>query len=217
MIKDKSIRKVFLYSIIGILIIFVFLYRGLLKYEVKSYINARSVKYSKCNNCKEYFPDDVATHEKALKANVIKPQKELSDLDQLKSKGILKELKTNDNYIVAEMDFAKPLVIPKVDLFLNELVALYKTELKELDYVRFEITSATRSRRSVRQLAGNNVNAITNSAHLKGKTIDISYVRFDSNTAQLKALIQALKKMRENNKCYVKYEKEQGCLHITVR
>jgi ribonuclease HI len=64
---------------------------------------------------------------------------------------------------------------------------------------------------------GNNVNAVTNSAHLKGKTIDISYVRFGNNTAQLDALVKALKKMRKEDKCYVKYERTQGCLHITVR
>jgi uncharacterized protein YcbK (DUF882 family) len=115
------------------------------------------------------------------------------------------------------MDFSKPYVTPKVKLFLDELVQNYKLELGNLNYVRFEITSATRSKRSVRQLMGNNVNAVTNSAHLKGKTIDISYVRFGSNTPQLNALVMALKKMREDKMCYVKYEVAEGCLHITVR
>ena len=217
MIKDKSLRKVILYSILGVFLIFIFLFRGLLKYEVKSFINSRSAKYATCYNCDDYFPDNVAVQERALKTNVIKPQKELTDLDKLKSKGVLIELKTNDDYIIAEMPFSRPYVMPIVKTFLNELVALYKIELNDLDYVRFEITSATRSRLSVKELTKKNVNSITNSPHLKGKSIDISYVRFGSNAGQLNAFVQALKKMRENKKCFVKYEVSEGCLHITVR
>ena len=197
--------------------IFLFLYRGLLKYEVKSYINSRSGKNANCKNCNSYFNDNVKTHELALKSGVINPQKELDDLEKLKDKGVLIELKTNEGYLISDMDFSRPYVLPKVELFLEKLVNNYKSELGNLNYVRFEITSATRSRRSARQLMGNNVNAVTNSAHLHGKTIDISYVRFGNNTAQLDALVQALKKMREEDKCYVKYERAQGCLHITVR
>jgi len=215
--SDKSTKRIVLISLVAVFLIFLFLYRGLLKYEVKSYINSRSGKNAICKNCNSYFNDNVKTHELALKSGVIKPQKELSDLDKLKDKGILVELKTNDGYIISEMDFSKPYVIPKVKLFLDELVHNYKLELGNLNYVRFEISSATRSKRSVRQLMGNNVNAVTNSAHLKGKTIDISYVRFGSNTLQLNALVMALKKMREDKMCYVKYERAQGCLHITVR
>jgi hypothetical protein len=215
--RDKSIRRIVLISVAFVLLIFLFLYRGLLKYEVKSYIDSNSRKNATCKNCDQYFPDNIKTHELALKNNVIKPQKELEDLDKLKNKGVLIELKTNDDYIISDMDFSRPYVLPKVGVFLDELVRNYKTELGNLNYVRFEITSATRSRRSARQLMGNNVNAVTNSAHLKGKTIDISYVRFGNNTAQLDALVKALKKMRKEDKCYVKYERTQGCLHITVR
>ena len=215
--NDKSHKRLFLISLSLVIVIFLFLYRGLLKYEVKSYIGSKSRKNAACKNCDQYFNDNVNTHELALKTGVIKPQKELSDLDKLKAKGVLIELKTNEGYIISDLDFSRPYVLPKVELFLEKLVNNYKSELGDLNYVRFEITSATRSRRSARQLMGNNVNAVTNSAHLHGKTIDISYVRFGNNTAQLDALVLALKKMREADKCYVKYERSQGCLHITVR
>lgn len=215
--SDKSTKRIVLISLAAVFLIFLFLYRGLLKYEVKSFIASRSRKNASCKNCDQYFNDNVKTHELALKTGVIKPQKELSDLDKLKDKGVLVELKTNDGYIISELDFSKPYVLPKVKLFLNELVQNYKSELGDLNYVRFEITSATRSKRSVSQLMGKNVNAVTNSAHLKGKTIDISYIRFGTNTTQLNALVKALKKMREDKMCYVKYEVAEGCFHITVR
>ncbi len=215
--SDKSTKRIVLISLAAVFLIFLFLYRGLLKYEVKSYINSRSGKNATCKNCNSYFNDNVKTHELALKSGVINPQKELDDLEKLKDKGVLVELKTNDGYIISDMPDSRPYVLPKVDVFLEELVRNYKLELGELNYVRFEITSATRSRRSARKLMGKNVNAITNSAHLKGKTIDISYVRFGTNAEQLNAFVMTLKKMREDKKCYVKYERGQGCLHITVR
>ena len=215
--SDKSHKRLFLISLSLVIVIFLFLYRGLLKYEVKSFIASQSRKNANCQNCDQYFNDNVKTHELALKTGVIKPQKELIDLDKLKDEGVLVELKTNDGYIISEMDFSKPYVLPKVKLFLNDLVQNYKSELGDLNYVRFEITSATRSKRSVQQLMGNNVNAVKNSTHLKGKTIDISYIRFGSNTPQLNALVKALTKMREDKMCYVKYEVAEGCLHITVR
>jgi hypothetical protein len=214
---DKSTKKIILISSFSIIVIFLFLYRGLLKYEVRSLVASRSSQNATCKNCDQYFPDNIETHKLALKSGVIKPQKELDELENLKDKGVLIELKTNDDYIISDMDFSRPYVLPNVRLFLVELVTLYKKELGKISYVPFEITSATRSRRSARQLMGNNVNAVTNSAHLHGKTIDISYVRFKTNTDQLNALVQALKKLREAEKCYVKYERSQGCLHITVR
>ena len=215
--KDNSLKRIILIGVAVVLLTFLFLYRGLLKYEVKSFFTSQSRKNANCQNCDQYFNDNVKTHELALKTGVIKPQKELSDLEKLKDKGVLVELKTNDGYIVSKMDHSRPYVLPKVKLFLEELVRNYKIELGALNYVPFEITSATRSKRSVIQLMGKNVNAVTNSAHLKGKTIDISYVRFGTNAAQLNAFVKALKKMRKDDICYVKYEKFEGCLHITVR
>jgi uncharacterized protein YcbK (DUF882 family) len=215
--NDKSHKRLFLISLSLVVVIFLFLYRGLLKYEVKSFISSQSRKNANCQNCDQFFNDNVKTHELALKTGVINPQKELDDLEKLKDNGVIVELKTNDGYIISDMPDSRPYVLPNVDVFLEELVRNYRLELGELNYVRFEITSATRSRRSARKLMGKNVNAITNSAHLKGKTIDISYVRFGTNTTQLNALVNALKKMREDKKCYVKYERAQGCLHITVR
>jgi hypothetical protein len=60
-----------------------------------------------------------------------------------------------------------------------------------------------------------NANAIENSAHLKGKTFDISYRAFAGNRKQSGAFIEVLRELRAEGKCYVKYERN-GCLHVTV-
>ena len=160
----------------------------------------------------------MSTQEKAYKSEGIRPQKVIEDLEKLKDKGVLIELTSNDSYRLRDMDHSVPYVLPKVKAFLNLLSDAYKLELNNrLVYVPFVITSATRSKRTVRQLMGNNINAIANSAHLKGKTIDISYKEFGDYNEQSKCFVVALEKLHQQKKCYVKYERAQGCLHITVR
>jgi hypothetical protein len=81
--------------------------------------------------------------------------------------------------------------------------------------VPFTISSATRSKESVDELMENNDNAIKNSPHLHGKTIDIKYSAFNKNTEQLKVFTTTLLLFKNKNKCFVKYERN-GCLHTTV-
>ncbi len=216
--RDKSVKKLFLISFVAVVLIFAFIFRGLLKYETRNLIGNRVKANGRCENCKQFFKDEVSTQEKAYKSEGIRPQKVIEDLEKLKDKGVLIELTSNDSYRLRDMDHSVPYVLPKVKAFLNLLSDAYKLELNNrLVYVPFVITSATRSKRTVRQLMGNNINAIANSAHLKGKTIDISYKEFGDYNEQSKCFVVALEKLHQQKKCYVKYERAQGCLHITVR
>ena len=78
---------------------------------------------------------------------------------------------------------------------------------------------------AVSKLRRRNINATANSAHRYGTTFDISYIRFFSDTVtvertqeDLKNLLgEILKSVRDENKCYVKFERKQGCFHITAR
>ena len=82
-----------------------------------------------------------------------------------------------------------------------------------LGYVKFTLSSLTRSKQSVAALMDENDNSIANSAHLRGKTFDISYAAFGRNRKQLKLFTKVLKEMRSEGLCYVKYERN-GCLHM---
>ncbi len=62
-----------------------------------------------------------------------------------------------------------------------------------------------------------NGNAIENSAHLKGKTIDITYITHKKQVKQKALFIQALAKLKDKGLCYVKFEVQKKCLHITCR
>ena len=89
---------------------------------------------------------------------------------------------------------------------------------------RIIVTSVTRTRDDVQRLARQNVNATENSCHCYGTTFDITYVRFDkpeahvANDDKLKdVLMQSVYDLQRKGRCYVKYERKQNCLHITVR
>ena len=82
-----------------------------------------------------------------------------------------------------------------------------------------------RTEETVRQLRKTNVNSTENSCHCYGTTFDISY--FTYTTPQVgkaasvdkmrQILYQVVYDMQRQGRCYVKYEKKQTCLHITVR
>ncbi len=171
-----------------------------------------------CENCDVLFVDGIKAHEIAYQKEGIKTQENDKGLLKLKQKGVLKEIETNDDYIVRRLSHSQPILLPKAIRFLNSLSDLYQQKCLEnqLSYFPFEITSGTRSIASVKRLSEDNENAIPNSPHLHGKTFDVSYGSFFGNKPQRKQFIAALSELRKQNKCFVKYERN-GCLHITVR
>ena len=86
-----------------------------------------------------------------------------------------------------------------------------------------------RSKADVAKLRGKNQNATENSCHLFGTTFDVCYNRYKTvqapgerrrevrNDTLKYILAEVLRDMREQNRCYIKYEVHQGCWHITVR
>jgi hypothetical protein len=173
----------------------------------------------KCKHCNGLFPDGVATHERAYYSEGITPRKTLADLDQLQRTGKLVRIKDGEKFYLDAMEHSAPFLLPKAAEFLDVLAQRYEEECEKrgLKYHSFKITSMTRSIESVNDLKKENTVAIKNSAHLKGKTLDISYTDFAGHQAQLDAFVTALSDLRKADKCFVKYEESTGCVHITAR
>jgi Family of unknown function (DUF5715) len=212
------------YLLIGsVLLVCLFLiaypYRGRIKRKIKGLMGYSSRGYDgsgKCPDCHLIFTDNVATHAQALESGGIKPQQTFKDIEQLFNSGKLVKLTTNDSYIVREAKFSRPYILPKARDFIINLSKKYakQCQTEKIKYVPFTISSVTRSMESVEDLAESNGNSIKNSAHLKGKTFDISYRAFNKNKLQTKSFIKVLKEMRNDKICFVKFE-GNGCLHIT--
>ena len=225
----KTLMRIFkkrylLISAVSLFIIFLFavpfrhtiknriiFYYGIIKSKVKG------TGMAKCQDCDTLFRDGIAEHKKAYQNEGIIEQESDERLLNLKQRGILKKIESNEFYIVRNFKHSKPILLPKAVLFLNRLTEVYHQKCldSKKNYVPFEITSATRSKKSIRELQENNSNAIENSPHLRGKTFDVSYAGFTENNTQLKLFISSLSELKNKNKCFVKYERN-GCLHITV-
>lgn len=211
----------FIFIFLTACILIAYPYRRTIKHKLKEilgYSNGGSYGGSGiCFGCSETFTDNVKTHALAYTTDGIEPQTDDKAIDNLFKSATLLEVKTDSLYIVRKLHYSNPYILPKGFVFIQDLAKRYysKCKLDSVKYVPFTISSVTRSMESVNKLMKNNSNSIKNSAHLKGKTFDISYRAFNNNEQQVKLFIETLKELREENKCYVKFERN-GCLHITA-
>lgn len=130
-------------------------------------------------------------------------------------------------YYVDNLTHSLPYLVPQAHDLLMDIGRNFNDSLRVRgggDY-RIKVTSVTRTPASLARLRRRNTNASDSSAHRYGTTFDISYAKFicDSVTVphtqeNLKLLLaEVLKQMRDSGRCYVKYERRQGCFHITAR
>ena len=122
-----------------------------------------------------------------------------------------------------------PYLVPSAAKLFVDITQTFRDSLysKELPLYKLYLTSITRTDDDIVRLTKRNINASNNSAHRYGTTFDISWKRFDKVDEdngdellpdQLKlVLAQVLFDLRENERCYIKHERNQACFHITVR
>ena len=140
----------------------------------------------------------------------------------------LQHIETNKLYKVDPLTHSAPYLVPKAKDFLDDLGEAFQDSLYNRGYDRrhrFIVTSVYRTQNHIKRLRrSGNVNASQNSCHQYGTTIDITYVRFDkpeeyyaNDPKLLQLLMQTVYDMHQAGRCYVKYERKQSCLHITIR
>jgi hypothetical protein len=135
-------------------------------------------------------------------------------------------------YHVDKLKRSIPYLVPKAAVLLNDIGRSFYDSLyvKGIPLHQFVVTSVLRSQEDLEMLKQVNRNVSENSCHLLGTTFDIGYNRYkvvddpdhpfarEVGNDTLKWVIsEVLRDLRENGRCYVKYEIKQGCFHITVR
>lgn len=136
------------------------------------------------------------------------------------------EVKTCKDYYISPLSHSYPFLVEPAALLLHDIGAEFnrKVEKEGGAGYKLNVTSLLRTSESVGRLKKGNVNSTENSAHLYGTTFDISYVKFREDTMNLKRLseidlknilAEVVLEMKEKGRCKVKYERKQGCFHIT--
>ncbi len=165
-------------------------------------------------------------HLLAAEAIGIKPISSRKDAENNKEK--LVEIKDNDYYVIDDLKHSLPFLVKPAALQLDSIGIIFQDSLISLGAPLYKliITSVLRTQEDIKGLRKRNGNSQTNSAHLYGTTFDIAYTRFipvdtsDISIAEEKlkvVLAEVLRDLKNNKKCYVKYEVKQGCFHVTAR
>lgn len=138
----------------------------------------------------------------------------------------LVRLKNNRYYHIKELTHSYPYATPEMVDLLNEIGIRFYEKLKEknLGYYRFLVTSALRTNEMQSDLSSRNRNASSQSAHLYGATIDITYKEFynvyTDTVEQHHVVADALKNvmldLREECRLLVVRERRQAVYHFTV-
>lgn len=171
------------------------------------------------------FNDSNYLHLNAARVIGIEPVNNVADVWRVKRPMV--KVESNANYFVDELNFSLPFLVPEAEQLLNDIG---RTFIDTLDArgggsYRVKVTSLLRTPATVARLRRRNRNATDSSAHLFGTTFDISYAKFICDSVDVPRTQEDLKNLlgeilydfRDRGRCYVKYERKQGCFHITTR
>lgn len=170
------------------------------------------------------FPDSNHVQMMAAQRWGVKPVQDRANAEQRKDE--LVYVGMSPYYHVAHLDASIPYLVPHAAILLEDIGRLFYDSLhvKDIPLQRMVVSSLLRTERDVARLRRSNHNATERSCHLYGTTFDINYYKFSSFQGDTiiddrlkQVLAEVLNDLRQQGRCYVKYEKKQPCFHITVR
>ena len=169
------------------------------------------------------FPDSQAVQIVAANCWGVRPVKNRADAEQRKKD--LVYVGESPYYHVDPLYSSIPYLVPRAAAMLQDIGQAFYDSLyaKGIPLNKLIVTSVLRTMDDVAKLRQRNPNATEQSCHLFGTTIDICYNRYHPVTREVRndtlkwVLSEVLRDMRQQDRCYIKYEVKQGCFHMTVR
>lgn len=185
----------------------------------------KRIRVRMLGSLRKVFNDSNYIHLGVARKYGITPIMKLSDAWNLKVPVI--RVVPTETYYIDKLTYSLPYLVPRAKKLLDDIAQTWKDSLTARgggDY-RLKVTSMLRTPATIKKLRRRNTAAVDSSAHQYGTTFDISFVKFvcdnpsNPRTAEdLKNLLaEVLYDLREEGRCYVKYEYKQGCFHITTR
>ena len=171
------------------------------------------------------FNDSNYLHLDAARSLGIAPVHATTDLLDLRRP--LVKINSAQHLYVDKLTHSLPYLVPEAAGLLDDIGRAFADSLQSRGggAYRLKVTSVLRTPATIKALRRRNINAVEESAHVYGTTFDISYAKFICDDPALPRTQEDLKnllgevlfKLREEGRCYVKYERKQGCFHITSR
>jgi len=169
------------------------------------------------------FPDSNDLQLTAARQWGVTPVRNRDDAEQRMKELVYVGL--NPYYHVDKLGASIPYLVPRASILLQDIGRAFQDSLyaKGVPLHRIIVTSVLRTEEDVVKLRRHNTNATENSCHLYGTTVDICYNRYMPITREVRndtlkwVLSEVLRDMRQQQRCYIKYEVKQGCFHLTVR
>ena len=192
--------------------------------------SARPHRIMSVPSFKNCFPDTNAVQLVAAAKWGVTPVRNREDAEARKKE--LVYVDASPYYYVDPLRQSIPYLVPRAAILLQDIGEAFFDSLhvKGVPLHRFIVTSVLRTQEDVARLRNFNQNATENSCHLYGTTFDICYNRYKTvedpdgpkrrevrNDSLKYVLSEVLRDMREQGRCYIKYEVKQGCFHMTVR
>ncbi len=181
-------------------------------------------------NYSKVFPDSNEVHLVEAGKYGVSVVKDRKEAEQRKSE--LVYVGASPYFHVDPLKRSIPYLVPRAAVLLNDIGRNFYDSLyvKQIPLHQFIVTSVLRSEEDLANLRKVNHNTSEKSCHLYGTTFDIGYNRYKAVSAldgtpqrevgndTLKwVLSEVLRDLRQEGRCHVKYEKKQGCFHVTVR
>jgi len=178
----------------------------------------------------EAFPDTNGLQLTAAAEWGVTPVKNREDAESRKRELVF--VGANPYYHVDPLYSSIPYLVPRAAVLLQDIGQAFFDSLyvKGVPLHKIIVTSVLRSQEDVAKLRLRNGNATENSCHLYGTTFDICYNRYKTvenpdgprrrevrNDTLKWVLSEVLRDLRQQERCYIKYEVKQGCFHMTVR
>lgn len=169
------------------------------------------------------FPDSQSVQIVAANKWGVKPVRNRDDAESRKKE--LVYVGVSPYYHVDRLNSSIPYLVPRAAVLLHDIGQAFYDSLyvKGVPFHQLIVTSVLRSLDDVTRLQRHNGNAVENSCHLYGTTFDICYNRYRPVGREVRndtlkwVLSEVLRDMRQQQRCYIKYEVKQGCFHMTVR